>query len=502
MTPAQIQEIHHEARERLLGQDFPRALALYEKLTRRCPGAPVLWFEYGNAAARLRQAELADRAWRRAIALDPRNAELIGLIGHQYQGLRRPEQARACFAQAAAADPRAVNPRISLAVLFEQTHKLDQARAAVAECLGIDAGDEQARYFAAVLDRRENKLELAEQKLRDLIAAAPKHPYVRYACRYELAQVLDRTERFDEAMRFLGEAKEIVRGLTDTDALLRGYDQGAESARRFTSALPRNILRTWAGLFPEGKREAIPPLAFVGGHPRSGTTLLEQVLDAHPAVAALDEPTAFVEVLEPQFHKSKEHSCQRLNVLRRLYAGALLQELGPGAAGKLLVDKNPSPTARLPVWLRVLPELRVLIALRDPRDVVLSCYFQNIPLNPVNVNFLSFERLARHYADLMDIWLAVREWEGFAWLETRYETLVADLQAEGRRVTEFLGLTWHAGQARFYEKSRGKQLYSPTFQDVTRPVYARSVARWRSYEKHLAPIFPALERYCREFGYA
>jgi hypothetical protein len=189
-------------------------------------------------------------------------------------------------------------------------------------------------------------------------------------------------------------------------------------------------------------------------------------------------------------------------MLRRGYLQALVDELGPRARGKLLVDKNPSPTARLPVWLRVFPELRVLIALRDPRDVLLSCYFQNIPLNSVNVNFLSLERLARHYADLMSIWLAVREWEGFAWLETRYEDLVTDLESEGRRVTDFLGLTWNEAQARFYEKSRLKQFYSPTYQDVTRPVYARSVARWRLYEKHLALILPALEPFCRLFGYA
>ena len=167
----------------------------------------------------------------------------------------------------------------------------------------------------------------------------------------------------------------------------------------------------------------------------------------------------------------------------------------------MLVDKNPSPTARLPVWLRVFPELRVLIALRDPRDVVLSCYFQNIPLNAVNVNFLSLERVVKHYADLMDIWRAVREWEGFAWIETRYEDTVADTTREGRRITEFLGLAWHEDQSRFYEKSARKQLYSPTYQDVTRPVYGRSVARWRAYEKHLAPIFPALNSYCRAFGY-
>src|ERR1017187_6837474 len=501
MNPVEVQKKLDEARESLLSDDFAQALPLYEKLTRLCPGKAVIWFEYGNAASGLRRTGLADQAWCKARELEPRNAELIGMIGHRYQGLRQPEKAKACFAQAAAAGLRGVNSRISLAVLQEQNHLLEQARSTVEECLAIDPRDDQALYFQAVLDRRESKLEAAERRLRNLIASEPRHPYVRYACRYELAQVLDRTGRFDEAMRLLHEAKNIVRALTDTELMIKGYDQGADSARRFTDGLPKNILHTWARFFPERKRITIPPLAFLGGHPRSGTTLLERILDAHPAVAALDEPTAFLDVLQPEFHKSQNLSSPRINVLRRLYTQALLQELGPGSTGKLLVDKNPSPAARLPLWLRVFPELRVLIALRDPRDVVLSCYFQNIPLNAANVNFLSFEHLVKHYADLMDIWLAVREWEGFAWLEVRYEDTVAALEKEGRRVTEFLGLAWEAGQARFYEKSRTKQLYSPTYQDVTRPVYSRSVARWRAYEKYLAPILPALEPYCRKFGY-
>ncbi len=502
MTHGNFQTLHEKARERLVAGDHERALPLYEKLTRQFPGMAVAWYEYGSAAAKSLQRPLADRAWRKAVELEPRNAELIGMIGHQYQALRLSGRAEECFGRAASIDPRGINPRISLAVLFEKTHRLAEARAAVEECLRLDAKDDQARYFWAVLDRREGKTEAAERGLRDLIASEPKHPYVQYACRYELAQVLDRTDRFDEAMRLLREAKEIVRALTDTAVLLRGYDQGAESIRQFTASQPKNVLHVWAGFFPERKREAIPPLTFLGGHPRSGTTLLEQVLDAHPGIAALDEPTAFLDVLQPEFHKSHELSSPRVNVLRRLYIQALQEELGGAAAGKMLVDKNPSPTARLPVWLRVFPELKVLIALRDPRDVVLSCYFQNIPLNSANVNFLDFGRLAKHYTDLIGIWLMVREWEGFAWLETRYEDMVADLAKEGRRVTEFLGLAWHEGQGRFYEKSSEKQLFSPTYQDVTRPVYKRSVARWQAYEKHLAPILPTLEPFCRAFGYA
>src|SRR6266852_3231497 len=328
MTPVDFQKKHNEARQFLLSNDFAQALPRYEKLTKQYPRAAVIWAEYGNAASRLREVKLADRAWQRALELAPGNAEVVSMIGHQYQAVRLPEKARACFTQAAAADASGINPRISLAVLLEQQHQLNEARQAVEECLAIDPHDDQARYFSAVLDRRENNLERAESRLRDLIASEPKHPYVRYACRYELAQVLDRTERFDEAMRLLAEAKEIVRALTDTALLTKAYDQGAESACRFTKGLPKNILQTWAKFFPEWKRQAIPPLAFLGGHPRSGTTLLEQVLDAHPAVAALDEPTAFLEVLQPAFHNSHELSRARLNVLRRLYTQALQEELG------------------------------------------------------------------------------------------------------------------------------------------------------------------------------
>src|SRR5208282_5360352 len=215
----------NEARQLLLAKDFTPALRRYEKLIPSYANRAAIWLEYGNAAAGARDRPLAERAWQKALELEPRNAEMVGMIGHQYQGLRRPEQAGACFKRAAAADPRAINPRISLAVLLEQNHRLAEARAAVEECLEIDARDDQARYFLAVLDRRENNLEAAERRLRDLIASEPRHPYVRYACRYELAQLLDQTGRFDEAMTLLGEAKRMVSALTDTSLLLKGYDE-------------------------------------------------------------------------------------------------------------------------------------------------------------------------------------------------------------------------------------------------------------------------------------
>ena len=167
-----------------------------------------------------------------------------------------------------------------------------------------------------------------------------------------------------------------------------------------------------------------------------------------------------------------------------------------------MLDKNPSPTASLHLWLRMFPDVKVLIALRDPRDVLISCYFQNLRLNATNANFLSLERTATHYADLMDVWLRMRELGGFDWIESRYEDIVANLESEGRRVTEFLGLSWHPQQASFHETTRKKFVFSPTYNDVTQPVHNRAIGRWRFYEEALSPIQERLAPYCRAFGYA
>lgn len=502
MNPASPAKKLNEARRLLENYFLQQAVQAYEKLAQQFPNKTDIWYEYGCAACKHGQLLLADQAWNTAVQLEPWNGNLMLQVGHQYQSMRHPEAARDWFEKAIAVDPKSINPHMALAQLYEQTHRFAESRAEVAGCLTIDPRDDQARYYEAFLDRRENKLEDAERRLRDLIASQPQHQYVQYASRYELAEVLDRTNRFDEAMQWLGEAKNLVRRLGNVALMYKEYDKDANQYRISTRHLPKDILRTWSKEFPQKSREAMPQLAFLGGHPRSGTTLLEQIIGAHPSVAAFDEPRAFATVAAKLFNESPQLSPARLNIIRRRYLEAIQRDWDGSLEGKLVLDKNPSPTLKLRIWLRLFPELRVLIALRDPRDVVVSCYFQNLPLNPFNANFLSLERTVKHYTDIMDIWLAVRQWEGLAGMETRYEDTVADLEKEGRRVTEFLGLEWDEAQARFHEKSSKKRMYSPTYRDASQPVYARSVARWRAYEKHLAPILPVLEPYCRALGYS
>ena len=499
-----------KAQEQLLGGRHGFALTGYRDLTRRFPAVAELWFELGNAAIGELNFTLANQAYLRAAELAPRNTSLLVLIGQQYQNLRQLDDARTAFERAVASDPTSVDARISLAVWFEKERRLDDAWTAVEAILAQHPRDDQARYFRAFLLHRQKKNSEAETGLRDLIKDDPQYPYVKYASRHLLGVVLNELGQYPEAMRWLLEAKAQVRQLTDVALLEREYDKTDRSRRELLASLTPEMIRRW--------RQEAPPatgrhrIAFLGGHPRSGTTLLEQILDSHPAVLAFDESVAFnqevtgsiplpLESGQIQARALDTLSASRIRQIQQRYVKSLLREIAGEPDAQVLLDKNPSPTMSLPHWLRVFPELKVIIALRDPRDVVISCFFLNLMLNATNMNFLTLERTAKHYTDLMDVWLRMRELGGFDWLETRYEDVVGNLEFEGRRATEFLGLSWHPDQSRHHETARRKFLFAPTYHDVTQPVYSRAVGRWERYAEVLAPVQAKLASYCKAFGY-
>jgi len=499
-----------KAQEQLLGGRIGPALAGYRVLVRRYPMIPELWFELGNAASGELDFALANQAYRRTRELAPHNASLLGLIGQQYQSLRQLDDARDCYERALAVDPDLVDARINLAVWFEKERRLDEAWDCVQACLARFPRDDQARYFEAFLLHRRKQHEAAQTKLRDLIRDGPRYPYVKYAAPHLLGVVLDQLGQYEEALKWLLQAKAQVRTITDTSLLEQGYDESDQRRRRLLEELTPGMLRRWREEPQEsaGRYQS----AFLGGHPRSGTTLLEQILDAHPEVLAFDEPVACNQEITSRIDlaaKQGAHPSQLLDTLpasrraemRRRYVKSLLREISGEPDARILLDKNPSATMSLNVLLRVFPELKVIIALRDPRDVVISCFFLNIMLNSTNVNFLSLERTAKHYSDLMDVWLRMRDLGGFDWIESRYEDVVSDMAAEGRKVTGFLGLAWHDDQTRFFETARRKVLYAPTYHDVTQPVYTRAVGRWVRYAAALDPIMGRLSPYCRAFGY-
>ena len=190
-----------------------------------------------------------------------------------------------------------------------------------------------------------------------------------------------------------------------------------------------------------------------------------------------------------------------LQASRAGYFRFLELAFGGTFSGRLMIDKNPGLTSQIPAFFRVLPETKFLVALREPRDVVLSCFMQPPRQQTAREASMSMALTVEHYVCMMSHWRTLAPLLRAPWLEVRYEDMVADLEPVSRKVLDFLGMPWEDSVLAFHETAQKKIVRSPTYSDVTEPVYQRARGRWRNYQKYLEPHLARLEPLVKAFGY-
>lgn len=261
------------------------------------------------------------------------------------------------------------------------------------------------------------------------------------------------------------------------------------------------------------QKQTGPHQVVLCGHPRSGTTLIEQVIDAHPLVVSVEEQDCFFSQVMQPLHTQSKGSPEKIAELlergtdipslRDAYTETMqhyLNDQGSAVTSDTtIIDKFPDMSTALGIYRKVLPAGKMLIALRDPRDVVLSCYFQNLPLNQASAYYLDLESAARKYVSTLECWLESKNHFSDGWLETRYEDWVIDTESEAKRVLDFLELEWTPEVLNFYK--RKKIVSSPTYADVSKPIYKDAIGRWKKYEKQLESVLPILDPVCERLGY-
>lgn len=489
---------------------YYQSAALLAEALRRDPTNVRLLADLAMVRGKMRDYGEAELLLERTAKLAPRKAAVLRMIAQVYATIARPDEAVDFYRRALALNsdtPTTVDTLVDLAALYERRHLLNEAREANDDALRRDPSHERARLQQALLERRSGDLDLTEDRLRTLLNCQIASAQVASSAWYELAQLLDKLNRFDEAFQAFQNAKQAVRA---------DYEK-AQPASDYAIAQNDELLESLSAEHYEQWREAtghnVPyRCALMTSHPRSGTTLAEQVLDSHAGVVSADEfdvmdqwvYRAIVQRFPPKTPLldiiAKVPAAVRSEA-RRTYWQRTEAVLSEPIGDRTLLDKNPALTFLLP-WINwAFPEMKLLIALRDPRDVVLSCFMQNVPPNMVSVNWRTLENAANYYATTMQTWLRVREVTRSKWLEFRYEKMVEDLPGEARRLLDFLELSWDDGVLKFHERAREKRVRSPTYEAVTKPVYRGSVGRWQNYAKHFEQAAPTLAPLLKEFGY-
>lgn len=453
------------------------------------PENPAGWAHLAELHMEREEFEEAVPCWERLLALTPedRIGPLLSL-GWALQQCGRLAEAGEKYRAAAAINPGAAAVQMHLGGYHEDLGELAEAESAFRAAIAIQPGVPMPHARLATLLRGklpEADLAAVEARLSD--PGLPPHPRARLL--FGLAHVLDARGEYPRAAALLREANAIAHELSRPR---REYN-AAEHERFVDNALrvfsPAFFART-AGMGSDSRRPV-----FVFGMPRSGTTLVEQVLSSHPRVhgagelrfsrQSFDAIPAAVSAHEPP-----------LECLARLDAPAAakvaaahlerLRALDGGRADRI-VDKLPDNYMFLGLLATLFPEATFIHCRRDPRDVAVSCWMTDFG----SVRWANHpEHIAsrfREYRRLMDHWRSVLP---VPIVEVDYEDTVADLEGTARRLLDACGLEWNPACLDFHTSRRPVRTASVT--QVRQPVYTRSVARWKNYESELADLFAML----------
>lgn len=503
------------------------------------------YFNKGNALARLDRDEDALLNLDRAIELNPRHADALSNKGLVLKKLKRFDEALLAARQAVELDGDSLDALNNLGVVLvekgdieqgltifesvierqgdffdahinlcewlERTNRVDDFKAAIERATAVagQASNPELLFYRARLAFREKRFDDARKLLERInYKQLPERRWRAFSA--TLATVYDKAEMFAKAFQQVEFTNQLVTKLQpDARQMAAVYGQRVDALEQAWSAVEQPP--EWSGqdyAEPTGDDDAAPELAFLVGFPRSGTTLLENVLRSHPEVCALEEPP-FVDDMRRDLDipATPENlaglAAEQLVGLRALYLEKLRGADDYDPSARIVIDKQPLNMTNAALIHRVFPHARFIFALRHPYDVAFSCLMQDFNVNLATANFLSLQTTAQLYNTAMRLWAHYRRVLRIDVVESRYESMVVDLRGTSEPVLAHLGLEWDDRLLEFQQTvKQRKMVRTASYEQVSQSLYTGASGRWVNYQRSMSKVDDQLGPWVQAFGYA
>jgi tetratricopeptide (TPR) repeat protein len=459
----------------------------------------------GLLLLRLERPDEAKALFERVIERHPQFAPALVGLGQALESVGELLAAEARYAAALAVEPANLLARAGLASVHGRRGERARARELGLAVLAAEPNYPPAAMLVAEAEIGDGDTAGAERRVRALLAESRLSPVERSLALGILGDALDRAQRPAEAFAAYHESNEMRRRHYAPEfSGRRTLDYASELRDWFRRHGARDLVSV---VPPEVSNSPASGHAFLLGFPRSGTTLLEQILASHPRVTALEERETLIDAVRA-FMRSPGDLARlglageaELEPLRAAY-WKRVADAGVFVNRNLFIDKYPLNGLKLPLIARLFPEARILFALRDPRDVVWSCYRRRFRMNASMYEFLSLETAARLYDAVMEVTeLLIRDLE-LRVQRVKLEALIADFENEARGLCAFLDLPWSEGMRDFAATARARGVATPSGSQLARGLNSSGIGEWRRYREQLAPVLPVLAPWVERFGYA
>jgi tetratricopeptide (TPR) repeat protein len=491
-----------EARRLLAQGRLDEARALLERAVTAAPLDPAARIALADLLVTSRRPDLALRVCEAGLQRLGADAGLLCAKARALQNVSRVAEAEAAYRQALQLDPTRAEARYGLALQATEAGDWDAAQALVQAIPGPRGP--AFGWLAARIALGRADFASAAEAARETLSAAGLGPEQHAETELLLGEALDGLGRHAEAFAAFSRGKQTQRGFYAERAA--GREAEADKLDRLAAWFGAADPAPWRTAPNAPTDPARPGHVFLVGFPRSGTTLLEQALAGHPRLAALEEAPTLAEAYA-EFMTGPD-GLERLARLAGAEAArwraaywAAVDKGCPEARGRVFLDKAPAGTLYLPLVAKLFPDASVLFALRDPRDVALSCFRSGFQMNALTYAFTDLAETARCYGASMAMAQVYRRVLPLRVMDVRYERLVDDFAGELGRITDFLGLDPAPGMTDVAATARRRVVRTPSAAQVRAGLNRRGLGRWRAYADELAPILPLLAPWVEAFGY-
>ena len=474
----ELPQLHNDLAIALLLIGRPEeALVHARRALELAPSSPEAHSTLGNALLDLGQFEPAQSAYREALELKPEFADALSNLAIAVRLQGRAEEAMSLAHRALELRPRSVATVVVLADAHADRGEFVQAEQRLRDAIAIEPDSPQAwAGLAHLRAMRDSDAPWLEQALR-IAAKDNLAPRMEILLRYAIGKCFDDLKQYERAFEQYGRANELSKRHR------AAYDR-AQSAQQIDRLIHGCNARWLEGARAHGVGSSRP--VFILGMPRSGTSLVEQILASHPDAWGAGELTFWNSVATDVDWSSDPAAARAFDVhtMARDYL-RLLENISAGA--NRVVDKMPENFRHLGIMHAALPEARIIHVRRNPLDTCLSIYFQDFKTSLAYATDLGdLAHYYRQYWRLMQHWRAMIPGESM--LDLSYEAVVADPERWTRILLEFVGLPWDARCLEFHQTRRSVMTASKW--QVRQKISAASVARWRHYEPYLSELLP------------
>ena len=486
--------LHHSGRTE-------HAISVFQKALELDPQFVEASCNLGAVFADLERFEEAIECFERALEHSPNNSAVLANLGNALNGVHRIEEAISTLERAIESDPSNAFAYAKLATLNERLNHLDKAREQIAKAKALAPNNPEIQVMNGIIAGRDKNYELG---IREIEAGIPSLYSPNILCRahFEAGHLHDRLNDTASAFKHyavgnsLIEEKAVCLGVDRIDYLDEIKSNIAHFKNNKKDYLTSNIIQT--------KNDPV----FIVGFPRSGTTLIEQILDSHPRLDVLDEKPIVEETINyfkriigryPESINKIDGS--NINQIREHFYSAIRQHMEIKKEN-ILACKMPLNMVHAGFIYKIFPDAKFIFTARHPCDACLSCFMQHFTLNRAMTHFTSLQSTAEFYALVVGLWQHYSELLPLRWHAFKYESLVESFEETVLEMLKFVGVDWDEAVLAYDKHARGRTVMTPSYSQVSQPIYDSSKERWRRYSREMEPVLPILQPFMEYYGYS